>query len=416
MKCRKWQALSGAVALALWCGVGSAWAAESAATPDVDAQYETVLAEMKHPPATGILVTEVGAESAAGAAGLQAGDIIFHYAGSDVHELQALRQAVADTFASHVAGDAANNVLLGVHRSGQNVLLQVPRQPLGIRAVEVEAGVPVQGNPAPSPRGTITLAWDDVVKQQITTAEGDSAFFRLNEVGGKPGETLWTGWQRRAMTVAHEAIVGELDQYHTDPEEGTGAIVASEIVKFRLRVGDYVSEPAFVLESMDVTLNNGDGSRREITGKRAGVLFRAENTLTTLQRIVGPAKISNPAPIGAIPSAAIPLVAAAMPQEKGAALTVSLLSYRDGVSRPGYVLVARGQQALRPEKDAPLAWRVELIHCGVIVDTYWFNDQRRLLQVDSPSGTITIARRVGSLADASVPAVPATAPATQPGH
>jgi hypothetical protein len=235
-------------------------------------------------------------------------------------------------------------------------------------------------------------------------------------VGGKPGESLWTGWQHRSLNVGKDALLGEVDQYHTDPDDATGRIIGSETVKFRLRVGDYVSEPAFVLESMEVVVNNGDGSRREVSGQRAGVLFRAESTLTTAQRVVGPVKMAHAAPLGAIPPAAVAVVAAAMPQEKDAALAVSLLSFRDDVSRPGYVLVARGRQALRPEKDAPLAWRVELMHCGVIVDTYWFSDQRRLLQVDSPSGTTTIARRVGSQAEASVPAVPATAPATRAGR
>jgi hypothetical protein len=282
--------------------------------------------------------------------------------------------------------------------------------------VEVDAGVPLAGNPAPSPRGTLKMAWDDLINHQITTADGDSAYFRLNEVAATPGETLWTGWQHRTMAVANEALTGELDQYHTDPADAMGRIIASETVKFRLRTGDYLSEPAFVLESMDVSINNGDGSRRDLRGQRAGILFRAQTTLTMPQRIVGPAKLAPTAPLAAIPPAAVPLVAAALPHEKNAALALSLLSIRDALSRPGYLLIARGRQAIRPEKNAPLGWRVELLHCGVIVDTYSFNDQRRLLQIDTPAGTTTIARRVASQEEASTPAAPApaAAPATQP--
>ncbi len=377
--------------------------ADTGSTPsmDTDAQFEAVLAAMKHPPATGILVTEIGPESAAGSAGLQAGDIIYHYAGTEVHDLQTLRQAVAEVFASHVAGDNDNKVLLAVHRGagGGNVILQIPRAPLGIRAIEVDAGVPLAPNPPASPRGSIRLEWDDLIKQQIS-ATGDSSFFRINE---GDASTPWIGWQHRMLQVGDGAILGEADTYHVDPDDPSAKIASSESVQFRLRTGDYANSPAFVLESVDVTMNNGDGSTTTIAGERAGAMLRTQTKVAAPTRILGPVQHETACPLSAIVPPAIPILAGAMPHETGAALALSVLSIRDGIARPGYLLMTRGSQSLRGEKSSPTAWRVDLLHCGVIADTYWFNDQRRLLEIDTPSGTTVVTRRVNSQEEASVP-------------
>jgi hypothetical protein len=113
-----------------------------------------------------------------------------------------------------------------------------------------------------------------------------------------------------------------------------------------------------------------------------------------------------------------------MPHEKDAVLPVRLMSVRDFVSRPGYVLNTRGKvdeeittrpaalpatnpaaaPATRPGR--PLAadhggppaqlWRVDLQHCGVIVESYWFSDDRKLVRSEVAGGTPLTSRRVVS--------------------
>ena len=55
------------------------------------------------------------------------------------------------------------------------------------------------------------------------------------------------------------------------------------------------------------------------------------------------------------------------------------------------------------QKNSPSDWRVDLLHCGVIVETYRFTEHRRLVQIDSPAGTPLITRRVNSQEEASRP-------------
>src|ERR1041384_7045823 len=66
-----------------------------AAGPDpiaeINAQYQNVLQAIKHPAVAGILVTELLPESAAGAAGVKAGDILTMYNGAKIINLQTLR-------------------------------------------------------------------------------------------------------------------------------------------------------------------------------------------------------------------------------------------------------------------------------------------------------------------------------------
>jgi len=380
-------------------------AATTQPTPNtIEDNYQVVLSEMKHPPTTGILVTEIEPDSPAGPAGLQAGDIIYHYAGDTVRDLDSLRKKVADVFASELAENNDNKVLLGVHRAGNDVILQLPRAPLGIRAIEIDAGVPVTPNPPPSPRGSITLAWDDLARQQST--DSAQTFFRTSDSAGQ-----WISWQRRTFAPAADAVTGEGDTYRVAPD--TGAILSSEFASFRLRTGDYVSAPAFVLDSFDATIRTVNYSIITTHAERAGPTLRTQIKTAYADRVFTPIHSELETPLTAIPNAAVPLLAAALPQEKDAALSLHLLSVRDFLARPGYLLIARGKQPF-PSTNNPAdqVWRVDLLHCGVTIETYWFTDQRKLIEIDSISGTTLTTRHVGSLDEASLPVTPK--PSTQP--
>jgi hypothetical protein len=78
------------------------------------------------------------------------------------------------------------------------------------------------------------------------------------------------------------------------------------------------------------------------------------------------------------------------------------------------VLVTCGKQPLPRQENllgstapttqaAPQAWKVDLMHCGIVVESYWLNDQRRLIRTDIISGTSLTSQRVPTETEARVP-------------
>jgi hypothetical protein len=326
-----------------------------------------------------------------------------------VRTLPALRQQVSELIASNIVNDKETKVVLVARRAlgargktaetkpgaetAETVMLQVPREPLGIRAIEVEAALPAPLNPPISPRGFLVMAWDQLRNLQNAGGDlGQDVFLRNVE-----GDGLWLGWQKRtAQPVAEDALSGAVAVYHIVIDGDQAGVARSENVSYRLRIGDYNTMPPFVLESVEVTNNPGDGRVITTVGRRTGAVLRSETEITTIARIEGPIKMQRECPPGSIVPSAVGLVAAAMPQQKDAVIPLHLMSVRDLVARPGYVLASRGKQAL-PGTGTELvgqAWRVDLFHCGVIIESYWFSDQRRLLRIDSLSGTPIVSRRV----------------------
>ena len=370
---------------------------------DVESQYQAVLAEMRHPTATGILVTEIEPESPGGAAGLQAGDIIYHYAGSTVHDLDTLRRRLADQIAAKLTEPLAGTpgveevkVLLGVHRGDKDVILQVSRAPLGIRAIEVEAGAPANLNPPPSLRGSIVLAWADLAKMQPMDAA--PAFYRTMDT-----TDTWTSWQRRTFVAGTDDFTVQFENHHVDPS--TGEPVASEAVDLRVRTGDYSHEPAFLLDSLQETMHTPEGADILNNAERHGLSLRTQGKTSYPMRVLLRPATDVDCPLDSLPEPALPMVAAALPQDAGgAALQLHLLSLRDFVPRPGYLLISRGKQARDASNSASAAWRVDLLHCGVTIETFWFDDRRQLVQFDSPTAGL-IARRVATAEEAATPAV-----------
>jgi hypothetical protein len=382
----------------------------------VDADYAAVLAAMKNPFATGILITEVSPGSAAEHAGLHAGDILTAYHGAAIRTLADLRTQVADAIAQKMdqAENPANQnaIAAALTRSDQAIVtlrrpsdkndlqLAIAREPLGIRAIEVETGVPVPGNPPPSLRGSLKMNWDAILLNNTgdNASEGAAAFFRTESADGTP-----INWQRRTLRVVGEnEVEAKFAVYRTDADPGEPP---TESVLFQLRGGDYTRSRAFLLESIDVAVGGdiGDKSAAASLARRTGPVFKNESAA---------GKNDTPAPLDAAVGAAVPLIANAMPHEAGAVLPVHLVSIRDFIARPGYVLVTRGKvpaeiPTTRPApraNAAPPLWRVDLLHCGVIVESYWFNDQHQLVRADIAGGTPMLSRRTPTEEAARAPA------------
>lgn len=404
-------------------------------TADIDAQYHSVLAALAKPAVSGILVTEVAPDSSAaqkaaagGTGGLRGGDIITHYYNTRVTTLQALRQQVADAIAAKLNDPSSGaSVVVQVRRGSEDKFLQLPREPLDIRAVAVEASVPGPRNPPPSARGEISLNWNAVAA--AVQADAGAALRTLERADSAAGpEEEWIGWQTCKIVIESDELAGALEWHRVidTPEPKSGELTAPPVprtekttLQFHLSLGDQATRPAFVLTDVDARYSADRGTLINAAAERLGERLKASFTFTAPAS--NPVKFASesPAPLNTIPQPALPWVAAALPHEKDKGLGLYLLSLRDLQSRPGYVLVTRGKQPM-PADLAPVpattaavapataaqtqaAWQVDLLHVGLLVETYWFSDQSSLLCMQSHGAQSVISRRTATLADASLP-------------
>jgi hypothetical protein len=435
--------------LALTLLAGTACAEDPAA--DLEAQHQAAVAILNRPPVSGLLIAEVLPESVAAVAGMRGGDVLTEYHGTRVTTVQGLTELVADAVARRLQGAAVGqDILARVRRADRELILVLPRDVLGLRAVEVRAGVPGPRNPPPNARGTLALDWQALAKTLHSNAvEGPEAFRIFERRDPQPGAAPspgavsmateeWSGWELcTVQPEGEDALVGSIERYHlvaaaapatTRPEP----VTECSTVTFRLRLGDYKTLPAFVLEEMTARYpvpTGPEGSKTVVGATRRG---------ETLQVTIGTVKgdeartpdhggpHENAAPLSAIPQAALPWVAAALPHTRGDALGLYLLSIRGLLPLPGYVLATRGRQplpsdpaalvspetepqsapaiAVAPTTGAPAAaWRVDLMLCGVVLESYWFSDQRRLLCVQTLGPQAIIARRVDNARTAAMP-------------
>jgi hypothetical protein len=434
----------------VFLALGLAGAARAADPPaDLEAQHQAALAALKSPPVSGLLIIDVQPESAAASAGMRGGDILTEYHGTRVTTLQGLSQLVADAVARDLEDAAVGKDLLArVRRGDRELFLVVPRDILGLRAVEVRSGVPGPRNPPPNPRGSLAFDWKPVLEQlRADNATGPAAFRTFDHADSSPDAgpagvlptEEWTGWELCTLqTEADDTLVGTVERYHL---VGTATTAASQpapvtersTFKFKLRLGDNKTVPAFVLEEVQAryAVPKAFGNAQIV----ASATRRGETLLATIGTVTGDNVLppgagdrhENPAPLSAIPQAALPWVAAALPQSKGDALGLYLLSVRDLLPRPGYVLVTCGKQPLPVDPAtgpttapattraaAPSAWRVDLMLCGVVIESYWFNDQRRLLCVQTSGPQSIVARRVDNAQTAALPLQRKPAPKNPP--
>jgi len=426
-------------ALMLVAGLGAGAAVRGAVPADVDAaadieaQYEDVLGALKNPPARGVLIAEIEPDSPAIAAGLRGGDIITDYYGERIGTLKELRAQVADATArALVDPNSGANVLVKAFRNGKTVVVQLPRAPLGIRAIEVQAGVPGPRNPPANLRGTIVFDWATVLAAAQQDHDREAAAFRTTmqipgDAAGSGFDEQWLGWQTMAVEPdAAAALDGKIEIHRpeVDALAGAGAAAVTSLT-FHLALGDFKTSAPFLLDDLTAHYTTGDGASVSMAGRRLGAALHAtitvaggnppRNESTTFQGAL---------PQNAIIQPAIPMVAAALPHDGNTVLAVELLSIRDLLPRPGYVLETLGKKPLPAfpsvttsptTRPVETAWEVDLVFCGMLVESYWFSDECRLLAVRTEAAEPVISRRVGSAAMAAAPDTPAKAnPQTQP--
>jgi len=328
-----------------------------------------------------VLVTEIGPQSGAGRAGVRGGDIILNYGGRETRDLATLRGQVAEALASRETTENTGKLLMMVRREGEEkpLILQMPREPLGIRAIEVEAGVAAALNPPAGLRGSFAMEWEKLPAVEETDDAAlarEVTWYRLYE-GGE-----WAGYVKAERRLRGTDMC-ELDLETTHVEVGDGGggarVVSTTREMASFRMGDQKESPALTLEALEFA----DSTRAvdwHTSAKRVGARLlgwvQEERAGPQMPRDVGMG-------LSAVSGGSVRVLAAALPREKGVVLGCSVVSGWDLLPRPGYVLVARGYE---PKDDGGNGWRVDLMHCGVVVESYWFSEQRKLLRMATAMG------------------------------
>jgi hypothetical protein len=355
--------------LAILCASHVSRAADSgpdilppAKTPEeLDARYQQVLAVLKDPPAPGALVVETGPDSPGRTAGIWPGDIITRYDARPITTDNDLRTAIADTAAQQEGQISAIDVRIPVkvRRKQETITLRVPKGPLALTIVSVEAGVPGPLNPPSSPRDKLRLEWNKVPHQIGTTEHPTWTALELHR---QP----WAV-ERSALSLGDSSAILTVTTSETDGGQSSCRIDFS--------ASDHQTTPGFLLNSLryrDVD---------SITAQRHGLLMRG-----TSSRAGQTTVINAPTTLTAVPTYAIATLAAALPQEPDLVLPIDELSEIDLQTRLGYVLATQGKQSLRVGSQETSAWCVQVLHFARAEMTFWFDDHRQLIHADLGMG------------------------------
>ncbi len=358
----------------------SAWAgppaiAPSSSTPSVDvlppprtpeeleARNQKVLAVLKNPAAPGALVVETGPDSPGRAAGIWPGDIITRYDGTGILTDKALRIAIANTVALQEGRLSTVDVRLPlqVRRGDQTIDLRVPKGPLGLTILTVEAGTPGPLNPPPSPREKLILAWPSAPRQTSTTPHSQWTALTLHN---EPFAI-----ERSTLTAGEEACTLNI----TTAENGGGE--ARDHIVFS--TSDNQKIPGFALDIFSFH-DVGD-----TFAQRRGLYIHG-----TIQRATDESVVAQPTTLDAVPTYAIATVAAALPQEAGLVMPLAQISEIDLQTRVGYCLATQGKMDLKHGDKTTAAWCVQVLHFARPEMTFWFNDARELIHADLGMGLV----------------------------
>lgn len=338
---------------------------------EIESRYLQILTVMKNPPATGLLVAELGPYSAGANAGIRPGDVLVEYLGvrldkpKEKDRTALLRNTVTRAIDEQARKDINPMATLIVLRNGKNIVLAAERMPLGIFTIPVEKGAELPLNPAESERGSFTTEW----------AESDT-WLRVGEAAGAASAERHTlSLQEKTLTFSLSASA------MTKPETPVEEI---QRAAFSFTITDRATLPAMTLqrfsyvdESIDVTATRRGGViRGKIDRKLAHV---TEN-------------VERPTLSEAIPTLAVPHIAGALPQEKGIVIHFATISELDLQTRPGYALETRGKVKTTIDEKEIEAFAVRLWHLGQPEAEFYFDDKRRLLSARYEAGGVSMIR------------------------
>jgi hypothetical protein len=345
---------------------------------ELESRYFSVLAALKKPAATGLLVAELGPYSNAANAGVRPGDILVEYLGrrlddpADKDRNTLLRNLVTRAIDEQNKKDINPLATFIVERDGKLVVLAAERMPLGIFTIPVEKNVAMPLNPLESDRGSFKTTW--------TASE---TFLRIGEPkGDNPGA---------ASVETHNLSV-------SDPNAtlalGARALFKSDLpaqtilqANYKFNITDRSVGPAISLENFSYA-----DESIEISALRRGGIIRGTIN-RKFARVVE--KVERPTLAESIPSLLVPHLAASLPLEEKIVLHFSIVSEIDLQTRPGYALETRGKTKIKINKDDKVeieAFAVRLWHFGQPDSVFYFSAKRRLLSATSDAGGPSMAR------------------------
>lgn len=304
-------------------------------------QLEPVLAR---PPATGLLVFEVLAESQAAKLGVRVGDILTHYDGQTIASTARL-----EDLARKAAREGRGRLLVVFRRGETEIDGEFDAAPLGVRLVAVQAG---QGR----------VLWRPATEESP----------RLEAVRAQlKGVERW-----------------ELLTYQDKPIGWVRSHVASANGAHRLRVQSMVRS-SVLTENTDVTITFLDDnwlsptSIRLLRRGKLALALRRENGQWVGERAGVPVTAACPA--DTVAEALVGMLAMTMPAQPGACRRFALLETSSLSAAPFADLycVGRDPVQLGRERDA---YRYELAVFGERRATYWVSPDGSLLQAEYPGG------------------------------
>ena len=352
----------GVVGLAAACGWGECalWgqtavtppAATAPAAEDVACRYTPLLAAMKNPGVTGILITELQPLSAAEAAGLRVGDIITRYDGKPVETEEALKTAVAEAVAASANKVVASPVVVQVRRGGATVSRPIAAGGLGAATREVAAGVAAKGNPPGTDRGGFALEW-----AKVPVGDADTAAWTRQYEGDE-----FAGFERRVVTCEGMRWTVAVTSWIVDG----GKVIEEQTSTVEFTAGDDKLTPAVQVAGL-----SWRGYGQEVKAERKGLIVGGTITTET-EKIKQIERVEQATVLGAMPGSAIETVAAALPQVEGGGggggggvvLPVALISEIDLRTRLGYALVTLGRKKVTVGGVERQLWGVRLLHWG----------------------------------------------------
>ncbi|MCU0726144.1 MAG: PDZ domain-containing protein [Planctomycetes bacterium] len=297
------------------------------------------------PPATGLLITNVGPESQAAEAGIEAGDVLVSYGGRAVTDLDALNRAKED-----LAGEETVELTLTGPGGERTVTLRPG--PIGVNCQPVAKGVPAASLPTP------TVTGFDFTQ----LAKGPFDDWYAFSLDGE--EKVGFEHARLALTLGKLVLRREVafdggEQFGVNHFDVTAIAVAGPppdvfAVKFASPPSDFLA------------------SGRALPGSRwLDRRFGAETVLT------------HPSDLPRIPTYLVESLAAFLPREPGACFRFRPITEGTGLAGIRSALVAVGEEEVRAGGEVARAFRVEWrLLSGAVAGTYWLDGPGHALLVD----------------------------------
>lgn len=229
------------------------------------------LETLRRPPATGLFVFEVISGSAAQIAGIQVGDILTHYDGQVVETHLDLSR-----LARMVNEEKRDEILLILHRRGEQIDRTIPPGPLGVRLEDVVAGeeriLPTSSPPPPH----LEHSW----------------FTRILESGGQRWMLVYAdsengqpvGWTRYVFSRKPKDVGSlHIQQYLQQPK-----FVIQQDVLLNFSLDAYLSLRQMRWITNDKLVLDVHAQGEKWVGTRAGVLVESPLTPQTVSAYLAP--------------------------------------------------------------------------------------------------------------------------------